>query len=91
MNVRVDDILVSGKDDVDHLRNVSQVLHVLKDAGLTLRKDKCSFMQAEVAYCGYVVSKDGVRPMPANVEAVRKAPAPTNATELRSFLGMVNY
>ena len=47
-------------------------------------------MMPEVTYCGYVVGKDGVKPLPGNVESVEAAPSPTNVTE-RSFLGMVNY
>ena len=88
---RVDDILISGRDDVEHLRNLRKVLVELKEAGLTLRVSKCMFMQEEVTYCGYVISKSGVKPMPSNVEAVSDAPAPTTVSELRSFLGMVNY
>ena len=89
--VRVDDILVSGRNDAEHLQNVRMVLEILKKSGLTLKLAKCAFMQDEVTYCGYLINKDGVKPMPANVEAVRDAPAPTNLKELRSFLGMVNY
>ena len=89
--VRVDDILVSGQDDEEHLRNLRKVLEKLKEAGLTLKLAKCAFMQDEVTYCGYVINRDGVKPMPANVAAVKEAPAPTNIKELRSFLGMVNY
>ena len=48
-------------------------------------------LQPEVTYCGYKISKEGVRPLLGNVEAVRKAPAPTNVSELRSYLGMLNY
>ena len=48
-------------------------------------------MQPEVEYCGHLVDKDGVRPMNANVEAVREAPKPKSVTELKAFLGMVNY
>lgn len=88
---RVDDILISGRNDAEHLSNLRAVLSKLKDAGLTLRMSKCMFMQEEVTYCGYVVSRRGIKPMPSNVEAVREAPAPTCITELRSFLGMVNY
>ena len=89
--VRVDDILVSGQDDEEHLRNLRKVLEKLKETGLTLKLAKCAFMQDEVTYCGYVINRDGVKPMPANVAAVKEAPAPTNIKELRSFLGMVNY
>ena len=89
--VRVDDILISGKNDKDHLENLKCVLEKLREAGLTVKVSKCFFMQDEVTYCGYVISKKGIKPMPSNVEAVREAPSPTNLKELRSFLGMVNY
>ena len=46
--VRVDDILVSGKDDPDHLANLEMVLSRLSTAGLKLRLAKCFFMQPEV-------------------------------------------
>ena len=89
--VRVDDILISGRDDAEHLGNLREVLVKLREAGLTVKLAKCAFMQDEVTYCGYVINRDGVKPMPANVAAVKEAPAPTNLKELRSFLGMVNY
>ena len=89
--VRVDDILISGRNDAEHLSNLRKVLEKLKEAGLTVCLAKCAFMQDEVTYCGYVINKHGVKPMPDNVEAVEEAPAPTNTSELRSFLGMVNY
>ena len=89
--VRVDDILISGQNDQEHLDNLRTVLSVLKESGLTLKLAKCYFMKPEVTYCGYVISKEGVKPMPENVEAVFNAPVPSNVTEVRSFLGMVNY
>ena len=90
---RVDDILVSGKDDAEHVvvDNLRAVFQRLKDAGLTLNKLKCQFMCEEVTYCGYMISRKGVRPMAQNVEAVKGAPAPTNVSELRAFLGMLQY
>ena len=38
---RVDDILVSGKNDQDHLKNLNEVLSRLKQAGLRLKMEKC--------------------------------------------------
>ena len=38
--VRVDDILVTGKDDQEHLKNLDIVLSRLADAGLKLKQEK---------------------------------------------------
>ena len=103
--VRVDDILVSGKDDLDHLANLEVVLSRLSRAGLKLRLVKCLFMQPEVTYCGYVISGDGIQPVVAKVDAIKNAPEPKDAkvdaiknasepkdvSQLRAFLGMRNY
>ena len=91
VKVRVDDILVSGRNDEEHMANLRAVLEALRDAGLTVKMSKCFFMRDEVEFCGFEVSKEGVKPMSKNVEAVMRAPFPSNTTELRSFLGMVNY
>ena len=39
----------------------------------------------------YIIRKEGVKPLLENVAAVRKAPAPTDVSELQSYLGMLNY
>ena len=91
VKVRVDDILVSGRNDKEHLQNLRAVLQILKESGLTVKFAKCSFLAPEVIYCGYVVSKEGLKPMKGNVEAVKEVEAPSNVSQLRSFLGMVNY
>ena len=89
--VRMDDILVSGEDDVTHLENLKNVLTRLSQAGLRLRKEKCCFMQPEVTYCWYTIHEEGVSPVVAKVDAIRDAPTPKDVTQLRAFLGMLNY
>ena len=89
--VRIDDILVSGKDDPDHLANLERVLNRISTAGLKLRLDKCLFMQPTVTYCGYVITGDGIQPVAAKVDAIKNAPEPKNVSQVRAFLGMLNY
>ena len=89
--LRVDDILVGGKDDADHLSNLNAVLTRLSGAGLRLKKIKCCFMASDVTYCGYGINENGVHPVVEKVEAITKAPEPENINQLRSFLGMLNY
>lgn len=88
---RVDDILVSGKNDQNHLKNLNEVLTRLKQAGLRLKMEKCKFMKPSVEYLGYRIDMHGLHAIEKKVEAIKNAPAPENQQQLRSFLGMVNY
>lgn len=87
----IDDIVVMGKTRAEHLQNLERVLTRLEQAGLRLNKSKCVFMAASIEYLGHVIDKDGLHPNLKKVEGIRKARAPTCVTELRSFLGMLNY
>ena len=89
--VRVDDILIIGRTDTEHLHNLEIVMHKLQEKGLKLQKDKVRFMLSEVEYNGFSISKYGVRPTIQKVEAVHGAEAPTNTTELRAFIGLARY
>ena len=88
---RVDDILVSGKNDKEHLRNLNEVLTKIKDAGLKLKLEKCKFMQPSVEYLGFRIDASGLHAIKKKVQAIQDAPPPENQMQLRSFLGMVNY
>ena len=48
-------------------------------------------MEPQVTYLGHKVSKEGIQPLQDEVDAITNAPAPTNVSELKSFLGMINY
>ena len=87
----LDDILISGSSDKEHLTNLEEVLKRLREAGVHLCKEKCVFWAESVEYLGHVVSKEGLRTADSKVEAVLKARAPNNSAELRSFLGLVHY
>ncbi|XP_056136247.1 uncharacterized protein K02A2.6-like [Lampris incognitus] len=89
--VYLDDILVSGVDEADRLRNLDAVLTRLREAGLRLRRSKCTFMQEEVEYLGHRVDAQGLHPVKKRVKAIMEAPTPTNVTELKSYLGLLNY
>uniref|UniRef100_A0A1A7YSF0 Gypsy retrotransposon integrase-like protein 1 n=2 Tax=Iconisemion striatum TaxID=60296 RepID=A0A1A7YSF0_9TELE len=89
--VYLDDVLVSGVDAADHIKNLDEVLTRLNEAGLRLKRNKCVFMRDEVEYLGYRVDAQGLHPMDKKVKAIHEAPAPKNVTELKSFLGLLNY
>ena len=52
VTVRVDDILVLGANDEEHITNLEEVLKRLSNTGARLKKSKCMFMASEVTYLG---------------------------------------
>ncbi|XP_056144392.1 uncharacterized protein K02A2.6-like [Lampris incognitus] len=87
----LDDILVSGPDEETHLKALDDVLTRLEEYGLHVRKDKCMFFQESVEYLGHIIDAAGLHKSPEKECAVVEAPAPTNVSQLRSLLGMINY
>ena len=87
----MDDILISGRNDAEHLQNLEHVLQRLQKYGLRVKPEKCMFMQDRVEYMGRRISAQGIQPTDEKVKAIKDAPQPQNITELRSFLGMVNF
>ena len=87
----IDDILVTGATQSDHLRNLEQVFQRLERSGFRLKKEKCTFLANSVQYLGHQIDHEGIRALPSKTEAIVNAPAPTGVRQLRSFLGLLNY
>ena len=82
----LDDILVVGRTELEHLKNLTQVLECLHSAGMNLKNEKCG-----LEYLGHVISEEGLRPSSSKIQAIMDVPEPSSLSELKSFLGLVNY
>jgi len=87
----LDDIVITGRNDAEHLEVLDKVFGALHANGLRLNIDKCSFLRDHLEYCGHVLTKDGIQQSPAKIEAIVKAPVPRNVSQLRSLLGLITY
>ena len=89
MSVYIDDLLVPGDSEEEHLRTLERVLTRLQEAGFKLKMPKCSFMVSTVEYLGvstveypgHVISAKGVQPMEEKTKAVANAPVSQNVTQ----------
>ena len=83
--VYLDDILVSGFNEEEHLKNLQSLLQRLRDKGLRCCQQKCVFAQPSIEYLGYTISEEGISKGKRKVDTILDMPAPTNVSSLRSF------
>ena len=89
--VYIDDVIIVGKSFQEHLSNLREVFHRLREAGLKLKPCKYSFFQLSVKYLGHVVSREGVAADPDKIKKVATWPTPNSTKEVQSFLGFASY
>ena len=86
----MDDILVHGKTREEHDEHLRAVLQRLSTLGMTLNSSKCMFAQSSVNFLGHVIDSQGIHPDPNKVSVIKHFGTPTNVSDVRRFLGMVN-
>ncbi|XP_053686599.1 uncharacterized protein K02A2.6-like [Sabethes cyaneus] len=87
----LDDVIVYGKSCEEHDRNLEGTLSRIQEFGFRVKIEKCRFYMTEVKYLGHILDRNGIRTDPEKVSAIVHMPPPKNVSELRSFLGAVNY
>ena len=89
--VYIDDILITGETDEEHMENLRRVLQRLEEAGMKLKPNKVQLMSDTVTYLGHQISAKGVSPTDEKVRATKTAVRPDDVSELQSFIGSANY
>ena len=87
----LDDIQIFSKTKEEHLEHIRQVLQRLKEEKLLINLNKCSFMQEEIVYLGFVISANGLKMDPEKVKAILEWTTPENVGEVRSFHGLASF
>jgi len=88
--VYLDDVIIFSANAEQHVKDVDTVLHRLREAGVTLNLEKCTWFSDEVEYLGHIVRPGQLHVHNKNVDALKHAKFPTTKTQLKSFLGMCN-
>ena len=57
--VYLEDMLITGKRQTEHMENLGEVLKRLRETGLRLQQDKCQFIKDSVVYLIRRINKDG--------------------------------
>ena len=89
--VFLDDIVIFADILEEHEKNLNNSMQRLRKANLHLQGDKCEFLRPEIGYSGHIIDKNGVRPDPKKIIAVKEFPVPKTQKNVKQFLGLAGY
>nr|CAD1829916.1 unnamed protein product [Ananas comosus var. bracteatus] len=89
--VYLDDIVVYSNTLEEHVEHLRTIFQVLRENQLYVKREKCSFAKEEVHFLGHWIGRGQLHMDQQKVRAICEWEAPTTVSELRSFLGLVNY
>ena len=66
-------MVITGKDDEEHLGHLEEVLNRRKEHGLRANRGKCELFQTKITYCGHVLDHHELHGYQEKVNAVVNA------------------
>jgi len=91
ITVFLDDIKIASTNVEKHFEILELVLSRLAEYNVRINLEKCIFFKEQISYLGHIIGKDGIKKEQKKMEAVEKLPRPRNVSEVRAFLGLINY
>jgi hypothetical protein len=86
-----DDILVFGSDRPSHDKALLNLLKRLVQYNVKINVKKSVFGVTQLDYLGYRISIRGIEPNADRLRPIVEAPLPTDCSQLRSWLGCMQY
>ena len=87
----LDDVILWAPTFDELLTRLETLFTHLVKHGIKLNAEKCHIGHSQVKFLGHIVSEEGCRSDPANVEAIMKMQSPTKVKEVRRYLGMTGF
>ena len=86
-----DDIVIYGENEIEHDASFITLCDTARANGLKLNAKKLQFKSNDCKFFGHKLTPDGLKANKSKIKAIVKMCPPKNETDLKSFLGMVNY
>ena len=86
-----DDMVIFGRNEEEHDRNLILFLETTRKNGLVLNKRKLQFKKEEVSFFGHRWNSTEISPDPKKTESILKMQFPPDKETMHSFLGLVNF
>jgi hypothetical protein len=90
IKVWLGDCLLRTKTEDNLLATLNFFFKQYQEHGLTLHASKCVLFATTVRYCGRLITEDGVRIDPKNMESLQTMQEPHNGADLVQYDAAVN-
>lgn len=87
----IDDFIIASKNQNEHEMHLEKIFQRFRENGLVINVEKCVFAQPEVKFLGHFINSKGIRPSPERVQAISEFSQPKTVSDMRRFLGMLNF
>ncbi|CBY14845.1 unnamed protein product [Oikopleura dioica] len=87
----LDDLVIIDSNWEEHLRSLEFVFKTCLEHGLILNSKKCQLASHELDFIGHRITAFGIKPLKKHLEAIENMKPPNDKSELKRFLGMVNF
>ncbi|RMB89434.1 hypothetical protein DUI87_34182 [Hirundo rustica rustica] len=87
----VDDLLISGENEIEVRAASIQLLNFLGEKGLKVSKKKLQFVKSEVTYLGHLIGRGYKKLSPERIAGILAIPAPKTKRDVRKLLGLFGY
>ncbi|GBL58551.1 Retrovirus-related Pol polyprotein from transposon 17.6 [Araneus ventricosus] len=87
----LDDILIASENQVEHKRHLEEIFTRFRKYGIIINESKCEFGKDTIDFLGHTINSNGCTSHRDKVRAILEHNKPVTISDLRRFLGMVNY
>ena len=87
----IDDGLLYDNDIESAFWHTFDHIKLCSENGIVFNKEKFKFARDTVDFAGFEVTPSGHRPAQHTIQAIRDFPTPTSITDIKSWLGLVQY